>query len=118
MSNTDLINIIYVNVIGREDGADAEGLSYWTNALQSGDASNGTLVSAILTSAHTYKGDAEWGWVADLLDNKIDVANTFAVEYGLNYQTPEESITGGMAIAAAITPTDIDAAIELIGVIV
>jgi hypothetical protein len=44
-------------------------------------------VSTILSSAHTYKGDATWGWVPDLLDNKISVANQFAVTWGLNYNT-------------------------------
>ena len=57
-----------------------------------------------------------WGWVADLLDNKIYVANTFAIDWGLNYNTPEDSIANGMAIAAAITPTDTSAAIDLIGI--
>jgi len=42
----------------------------------------GSLVSAILTSAHTFKDDATWGWVADLLDNKIQVADKFAVTWG------------------------------------
>jgi hypothetical protein len=73
-------------------------------------------VSTILSSAHTYKGDATLGWVADLLDNKITVANQFAVDWGLNYNTPSESITQGMAIAAAVTPTSTTAAIALIGV--
>ena len=35
---------------------------------------------------------------------------------GLNYNTPEESITKGMAIASAITATDTSAAVTLIGV--
>jgi len=118
MTDTDFINVVYNNVLGREDGPDAEGLAHWTAALESGVESNATLVSSIIAAAHGYKGDTEWGWVADLLDNKVEVANLFAVEYGLNNLTPEESISEGMAIAAAITPTDIDAAIELIGVIV
>jgi hypothetical protein len=54
--------------------------------------------------------------VADLLDNKAAVANTFAVEMGLSFATPQESISRGMEIAAAVTATDTDAAIALIGV--
>jgi len=54
--------------------------------------------------------------VADLLDNKIVVSDKFAVDWGLNYNTLAESITQGKAIAAAITPTSIDAAIALIGI--
>jgi hypothetical protein len=117
MSNTDFINVVYTNVLGRENGADTAGLAYWNNALETGSATNATIVAAILDSAHTYKGDAEWGWVADLLDNKIEVANIFAVDYGLSYYTPEESITSGMAIAAAVTDTDITVALELIGIV-
>ena len=116
MSNADFVNVVYKNVLGRADGADAEGLAYWSNALASGQESHGSLVSTILSSAHTFKGNATWGWVADLLDNKVLVANTFAVEMGLNYNTPEESISQGMQIAAFVTPTNTDVAIALIGV--
>lgn len=97
-------------------GADAEGLAYWSNTLASGQESRGSLVSAILGSAHTFKGHPQWGWVADLLDNKAGVADTFAVQLGLGYLTPEDSITEGMQIAAAITPFDTSTAIDLIGV--
>jgi serralysin len=117
MSNADFVNVVYRNVLGRSDGADAGGLAYWTEELASGQATHGSLVSTILSSAHTYKGDATWGWVPDLLDNKISVANQFAVTWGLNYNTPDESIARGMAIASAVTPTDTAAAIALIGVL-
>ena len=116
MSNADFINVIYKNVLGRKDGADAGGLSHWEGALLRGDATRPSLVSQILNSAHSYKGDPTWGWVADLLDNKIAVATLFSIDMGLNYNTPEESITKGMAIASAITPTDTTAALTLIGV--
>ena len=117
MSNADFINVIYKNVLGRKNGADAGGLSHWEGALLRGEASRPSLVSQILSSAHTYKGDTTWGWVADLLDNKITVAKKFSIDMGLNYNTPEESITNGMAIASAITPTDTTAAVTLIGVL-
>ncbi len=116
MSNADFVNVVYSNVLGRSEGADTGGLTYWSGKLANGQATHGSLVSTILGSAHTYKGDATWGWVADLLDNKITVANQFAVDWGLNYNTPSESITQGMAIAAAVTPTSTAAAIALIGV--
>ena len=116
MKNADFINVIYKNVLGRKDGADAGGLSFWEGEITSGRATRGTLVTNILDSAHTFKGNATWGWVADLLDNKITVAKKFSIDMGLNYNTPEESITKGMAIASAITPTDTSAAVTLIGV--
>jgi Ca2+-binding RTX toxin-like protein/V8-like Glu-specific endopeptidase len=116
MSPEDFVNTVYRNVLGRADGADAEGLAYWSAAITNGGETHGSLVSTILDAAHTYKGDPTWGWVPDLLDNKIQVADQFAVDWGLNYNTPEESIANGMAIAAAVTPTDTDAALSLIGV--
>lgn len=116
MSNADFVNVIYKNVLGRKDGADAGGLAYWTGKLADGSATRGDLVSTILDSAHTYKGDATYGYVADLLDNKILVAKTFAIDLGLNYNSSNDSITNGMAIAAAVTPTSTAAAISLIGV--
>ena len=116
MSNDDFINTVYRNVLGRQDGADPGGLAFWSAALADGTESHASLVAAILEAAHTYKGDPTWGWVPDLLDNKILVANTFAVDWGLNYNTPADSITKGMAIAAAVTPLDTGAAISMIGI--
>ena len=61
MGNADFVDVVYRNVLGRGDGADPEALAFWTGQLASGAASRGSLVSAILQSAHTFKGDAEWG---------------------------------------------------------
>jgi hypothetical protein len=115
MSNADFITVIYKNVLGRTS-VDASGMTYWSNALASGAATRGTLVESILGSAHTFKGDATWGWVADLLDNKYTVAKYFAVQEGLNFSSPSQSITNTIAIAAAVTPTSTTAATSLVGV--
>lgn len=116
MSNQDFINVVYKNVLGRTDGADQSGLDYWNGELTSGRASHGSLVTDILNSAHTFKNDGTYGWVADLLDNKISVANKFAIELGLTYNTTDDSITHGMAIAKAVTSTGTLDAIALIGI--
>lgn len=116
MSDRDFVNTVYRNVLARADGASAAGLDYWSGELAAGRATHGSLVMKILSSAHTFKDDATWGWVADLLDNKLLVADLFAVDWGLSFNTPRESIARGMAIAAAVTPLDTSAAIALIGV--
>lgn len=116
MSHADFVNTVYRNVLGRQDGADAGGLAYWSDGLASGKETHGSLVTNIVVAAHGYKHDATWGWVADLLDNKITVAHLFSVNAGLNYNTPEESISMGMKIAAKVTPTSIADAITLIGI--
>ncbi|MBI3711990.1 MAG: DUF4214 domain-containing protein [Burkholderiales bacterium] len=116
MSHADFVNTVYRNVLGRQDGADAGGLAYWTGGLANGSETHGSLVANIVFAAHGFKKDATWGWVADLLDNKITVAYLFSVSAGLNYNTPEESIDMGMKIAAKVTPTSINDAITLIGI--
>lgn len=116
MSSADFVNIIYKNALGRKDGADADGLAYWTTQLDSGKETKGSMVKTILASAHSFKGDATWGWVADLLDNKVAVANQFAVQWGLGYSSNEASILNGMKIAQLVTPTDVSAALQLIGI--
>ncbi len=118
MSNADFVRVVYRNVLGRSGATappDAD-VNYWAGEIANGRATRGSLISAMLDSAHSFDGDATWGWVADLLDNKVAVANYFAVDNGLNYNTAEDSISKGMAIAAAITATDTSAAIQLIGV--
>lgn len=115
MSNQDFINVFYKNVLGRPDGADAGGLAYWNEQLATCHSTRSSLGLDIVYAAHNFKGDQTWGWVADLLDNKIAVAKTFAIDLGLNYNTDNDSITHGVAIAAAVTPTSTDAAIALIG---
>lgn len=115
MTTGEFVGVIYKNVLGRST-VDAEGLAYWTGALARGTESRGSLVKSILDSAHTFKGRSDFGWVADLLDNKYLVGKRFAVDYGLSFNSPEESISKGMQIAAAVTASDTSAAVSLIGV--
>ena len=115
MTNVDFLNVFYKNALGRPDGTDAGGLAYWNAKLADGSSTRSSLANDILHSAHTFKGDPTWGWVADLLDNKIAVSNTIAVEWGLTYNT--DAYSRGVAIAAAITPTDTTVALALVGVL-
>ena len=112
MSDAVYVSAIYRNVLGREP--DAEGLTYWSQSLAT--RSRGALVPFMLTSAHTYKGDATYGYVADLLDNKYTVGSSFAIQQGLNYATPQSSYANAVAIAAKITPTSTTNAINAIPV--
>ena len=116
MTDGDFINTIYKNTLGRASGADAEGLNYWKGELGSGRATHGSLVVAILDSAHSSKGNAQWGFVADLLDNKIAVGKKIAVDWGISFNSDAESVSKGMAIAALVTSTATEQALELIGI--
>lgn len=114
MSNAEFITVIYKNVLGRDE-VDQGGMDYWSASLASGTQTRGTLINTIINSAHSFKGDVKYGWVADLLDNKVTVGNYFAIEQGLNYLTAEDSISKGITIAKAVTATDTAASKLLIG---
>ena len=116
MIDKDYINVFYKHVLGRPDGADADGLAYWEGKLLAGTSTRSSLAQDILYAAHTFKNDATWGWVANLLDNKVSVGKTFAVDQGLTYNNAADSISHGMDIAAAVTSSSTSAAITLIGV--
>jgi hypothetical protein len=115
MSHSDFVIKVYQNVLARTVTASDSGVVYWAGELASGRQSRGQLVSSILSSAHTFKGNTTWGWVADLLDNKHSVGHYFSVQQGLSYRTAEMSITKTMQIAAAVTPTSTAAAISILG---
>jgi V8-like Glu-specific endopeptidase len=115
MKSADFVNLVYRNSLGRPDGADPQGLQFWVDALANG-TSRGYVVDEIVQTALSLKGDATWGWVADLLDNKAAVAYRFAVQMGLGYNSPQDSIAHGIQIASAVTPTSTAEAIVLIGV--
>lgn len=111
MSNEDFVRIIYKNVLGRT-GATAPSESevkYWADDIRKGSPKS-KLINTMLVSARTFAGDKEWGWVTTLLNNKVAVGKYFAIEQGLNYNTPEDSITNTMKLVALITPTDVAAA--------
>lgn len=114
-STEEFVKKIYKNVLGRSE-VDQGGLDYWSDELNSGRKSRGNLVRHIIDAAHGFKNNAEYGWVADLLDNKINVGTYFSIQQGLSYNTSSESISKGMEIAALITPRDITAAKSKIGI--
>ena len=115
MTDQDFINVFYQNVLGRPEGADAGGMDYWNTKLAQGISTRWSLAQDILASAHTFKGNAALGYVADLLDNKITVGTYHAVTAGVDYLTPADAVTQGVAIAQRVTASDTAAAITMIG---
>lgn len=116
MTNDEFVRVIYKNVLGRTGDTappDAD-VQYWSGELAAGRATKGSLISTMLSSARSFAGDPTWGWVPTLLDNKNTVAQYFAVQHGLNFNTSEASITNTMAIAADVTSTSTTAAISRI----
>jgi hypothetical protein len=118
MSNAEFVRGIYGNVLGRKGDMSPpdQDVNYWASQLQSHNMTRGELVMTMLQSAHSFSGDKSWGWVANLLDNKIAVAYEFAIRQGLTFNSPEQNIVKCAAIAQAVTPTSIEEAIRLIGI--
>lgn len=119
MTNDDFVELIYSNVLGRS-GTTAPGedeVAFWAGALKSGAISKEALIQNMLSAARSYADDPQWGWVTDLLDNKIAVGRIHSVDFGVNYKSPEASISETMAVVEAVTPTSIGAALKIIGII-
>jgi hypothetical protein len=117
MSNADFVRVIYKNVLGRSGDlapADAD-VNYWAGEITNGNRTRGGIVGVMLNSAHTFENDPVWGWVPQLLNNKVEVAQLFAVRQGLNFNTNQENLTQGMLIAGAVTSSDTSTAKSLIG---
>ena len=114
LTNEEFIRRVYKNVLAR-DQVDREGLDYWTNALVKGAETRSTLMKTILASAHTFKGDKEFGWVADYLDNRIAVSGHSQSTRRLLSWIHKESYRQSAKIAELITPTDARYASLIIG---
>lgn len=118
MTRFEFISVIYKNVLGRDE-VDSAGMAYWDAALASGAETKATLVNTILNAAHSIEfsdRNNPYHWVQKLLDYKLDIAKMISIEWGVNYNTAQDSISKGMAIAAAVTSEGIDEAIGLVGV--
>lgn len=117
MSHQDFVKIIYRNVLGRSASkapSDDE-VNYWANELLRG-ISKGSMIRSMLNSARTFINDPNWKFVPALLDGKLQVGMTFAVNHALSYINSEDSILKTMAIAGAVTPTSTAEALKLIPV--
>ncbi len=101
LSNADYVRIVYRNVLGRE--GKAGGINYWSDQLVAGTETRGSLVCKMLDSANTFEGNPTWGWVADLVDDKVTMSRRVAVDWGLNYAvTVQQAIEQGMEIVSAV----------------
>ncbi len=125
MTDEQFVREVYKTVLGRPPGVpptDAE-VDFWVRQLQ-GDATEGTVVLQMLQDVHTfYEGITDvnhpnyaFQFVSALLNNKTAVAHFYAVEQGLSMNVEADNVGFGIALAQLITPTDISAAIALIGV--
>ncbi|MFC0350751.1 DUF1800 family protein [Undibacterium danionis] len=104
-NNAEFITIAYRNILSRTP-PDKAGLDYWTERLNAGTETRGNLIRVFLAAAHGYSGDKTYGWVAQLLDNKIAVAKEFALNQGITYLSYTDTILKCIYLLESVTPTD------------
>jgi len=104
-NNTEFVTAVYKNVLARTP-PDADGLKFWTQQLDRGQVSRAGLIQFFLTAARAYKGDPNYGYVAEILNNKVKVARTYAINQGIGYNSNLEAITKGNWLAASVTASD------------
>ncbi len=121
MTDAQFVAAAYANVLARPAGGPTApsqaDIDFWVARLVSGAYTEGTMVLAMINDVHNwFENDATWGFVARLLNNKAAVSNYYAVEQGLSKNVQADNVTYGAEIAALITPTGINDAIQFIGV--
>ena len=78
LSNSDFLNAVYNNVLGRD--GDADGIAYWLNEMNGGRART-EMILTIINGAKAPSGDAD---DKQVLQNKTEVGTYFAVTKALN----------------------------------
>lgn len=118
MVSTEFVTAVYKHVFGLF-GATAPAASdveSWSNRIGKGGMSRAAMVLAMLAEARGGGTTAlAASSVTTLLDNKATLGDFFAVQQGINYNSPDESIVKTKEILAAVTPTNLAVAQGMIG---
>lgn len=119
MITTEFVLAVYKRVFGLADAsappvADVEA---WSNRIGKGGISRAAMVLAMLAETRGASGSSSLAMpsVVALLDNRITTSEYFAIQHGLSYNTPTESLVKTKEILAAVTATDFSVARGIIG---
>jgi len=107
LTNAEIIDSFYTNVLGRPADTDPEGRAFWTSKLNDPDATPGSVIAEMIDTVANYNGSDYDGLTsADLFNNKVEVAQWYGETIG--------DLAGATTILANVTedPTTIDAAKE------
>lgn len=118
MISTEFVTAVYKQVFGLfgASAPTASDVEFWSNRIGKGGISRAALVLAMLEEARS-GGTTVLAApsVTALLDNKAAVGDYFAIQQGINYNSPDESIIKTKEILAAVTPTNFLTAQGMIG---
>ncbi|MEJ6020893.1 SwmB domain-containing protein [Ramlibacter sp. PS4R-6] len=93
-TNQQVVAAFYLNVLGRT--ADAEGLAFWTAAMNEAGATPGSVIVRMIANVATYDGSDPAGLTSQLLfNNRVSVAQHYAEAGG--------GVDGATAILLPVT---------------
>ena len=124
MSNIQFINATYANLMGAVPVAGE--VAALERELASGDLSRSELTADLLALVHSFeydphesaaqnRSDAYYDFLPRLLDNKVAVAHTLAINLGLTYDQTSH-FPWNEKVIDAVTPNSTEAALSLLGV--
>lgn len=88
LSSSDLVAQVYLNVLGRE--ADADGLAFWANAIDTGVISEDQLIEGVLSGLSPAD--------ALIVSNKVTVANYYTAVRGDAYGEADKAQSGDILL--------------------
>lgn len=119
MITTEFVQTVYKQVFGLVGASapSAADVEAWSNRIGKGGISRPAMVLAMIEEARGASGSSALATpsIVALLDNRISTGEYFAVQHGLNYNTPAESLVKTKEILAAVTATDFSVARGIIG---
>lgn len=117
MISTEFVTAVYKQVFGMYGASapTASDVEFWSSRIGKGGISRAALVLAMLEEARGGTTALAVPSVTALLDNKATVGDYFAIQQGINYNSPDESLVKTKEILAAVTPTDFLTAQGIIG---
>jgi hypothetical protein len=94
MTNAEIVTAFYVNVLGRSP--DAEGLAFWTAAMNEPGATPGTVITRMIDNVAHYTGTDPAGLTSQaLFNNKVEVAQYYGEHNG--------TIEGASGVLSGVT---------------
>lgn len=116
MSLRDFIVLAYENVLSRTgDMVPEADVQWWINEIAQGRASREGLISRFLSDSRLFADDPEWYWMADFLDNKVELGRLHAITYGTDYFTQAEAHQRTVELTGLVTRDGISEAVAMMG---
>ncbi|RRV51855.1 DUF4214 domain-containing protein [Stutzerimonas stutzeri] len=102
LSSSDLVAQVYLNVLGRP--AEAEGLAFWADALDTGTITEDQLIEGLLSGLSPRD--------ALIISNKVTVANYYTAVRGAEYNEADKAASGDILVGVNGDVASVAAALQ------